>query len=130
VTRDIIITIIIIIIITITIITLLDTSFYYYRLLLAVSSYLCFVRYCSLGLCYNCVKRIAHPVKNFFPQCTSVATQYCMTKENCRGSVQTLARNENCYVFNPLNTQLNPVCHLLALLEAHHILHVTRIRVK
>ena len=32
--------------------------------------------------------------------------------------------------FNPLNAELNPVCHLLALLEAHHILHVSRIRVK
>jgi len=31
---------------------------------------------------------------------------------------------------NPLNTQLNPICHLLALLGAHHILHVSRIRVK
>ena len=32
--------------------------------------------------------------------------------------------------FNPLTTELNPICHLLALLEAHHILHVSRIRVK
>jgi len=31
---------------------------------------------------------------------------------------------------NPLNTKLNPFCHLLALLGAHHILHVSRIRVK
>jgi hypothetical protein len=31
---------------------------------------------------------------------------------------------------NPLNAKLNPICHLLALLEAHHILHVSRIRVK
>ena len=31
--------------------------------------------------------------------------------------------------FNPLNAQLNPICHLLALLGAHHILHVSRIRV-
>jgi len=31
-------------------------------------------------------------------------------------------------VFNPLNAKLNPICHLLALLGAHHILHV-RIRV-
>jgi len=31
---------------------------------------------------------------------------------------------------NPLNTELNPICHLLALLEAHHILHISRIRVK
>ena len=31
---------------------------------------------------------------------------------------------------NPLNPELNPICHLLALLGAHHILHVSRIRVK
>ena len=33
-------------------------------------------------------------------------------------------------MFNPLNAELNPICHLLALLGAHHILHVSRIRVK
>jgi hypothetical protein len=31
---------------------------------------------------------------------------------------------------NPSNAELNPICHLLALLGAHHILHVSRIRVK
>ena len=31
--------------------------------------------------------------------------------------------------FNPLNAKLNPICHLLALLGAHDILHVSRIRV-
>ena len=31
---------------------------------------------------------------------------------------------------NPLNAELNPICHFLALLGAHHILHVSRIRVK
>ena len=31
--------------------------------------------------------------------------------------------------FNPLNAELNPICHLLALLGAHPILHVSRIRV-
>jgi hypothetical protein len=30
----------------------------------------------------------------------------------------------------PLNAKLNPICHLLALLGAHPILHVSRIRVK
>ena len=30
---------------------------------------------------------------------------------------------------NPLNAELNPICHLLALLETHHTLHVSRIRV-
>ena len=34
------------------------------------------------------------------------------------------------YSFNPLNPELNPICYLLALLGAHHFLHVSRIRVK
>jgi len=29
-----------------------------------------------------------------------------------------------------LNAELNPICHFLALLGAHRILHVSRIRVK
>jgi hypothetical protein len=37
-----------------------------------------------------------------------------------------VARN----IINPLNAKLNPICYLLALLEAHHILHVSRIMVK
>jgi hypothetical protein len=32
--------------------------------------------------------------------------------------------------FNPLHTELNAIFHLLALLGAHHILHVGRLRVK
>ena len=31
---------------------------------------------------------------------------------------------------NPLNPELNPICYLLALLGAHHFLHVSRIGVK
>jgi len=34
------------------------------------------------------------------------------------------------YSFNPLNAELNPICHLLALLGSHPIFHVSRIRVK
>ena len=33
-------------------------------------------------------------------------------------------------MINPLNAELNPICYLLALLGAHHFLHVSRIRVK
>jgi hypothetical protein len=32
-------------------------------------------------------------------------------------------------VLNPLKAELNPICHLLALLGAHHILHVSGLRV-
>jgi len=44
--------------------------------------------------------------------------------------VTTLSSKLLIFVFNPLNTELNPICHLLALLGAYHILHVSRIRVK
>ena len=30
---------------------------------------------------------------------------------------------------NPLNAELNPICNLLALLGAHHIFHVSGLRV-
>jgi len=32
-------------------------------------------------------------------------------------------------LLNPLKPELNPICYLLALLGAHHFLHVSRIRV-
>jgi hypothetical protein len=32
-------------------------------------------------------------------------------------------------LINPLNAELNPICHLLELLGAHHILYISRIRV-
>jgi len=33
-------------------------------------------------------------------------------------------------LFNPLSPELNPICYLLALVGAHHFLHVSRIRVR
>ena len=33
-------------------------------------------------------------------------------------------------LINPLNPELNPICYLVALLGAHHFLHVSKIRVK
>ena len=47
--------------------------------------------------------------------------------------VQTLfceIRIGNKLKFNPLKPELNAICYLLALLGAHHFLHVSRIRVK
>jgi hypothetical protein len=34
------------------------------------------------------------------------------------------------YIVNPLNAKLNPIRHLLALVGARHIVHVSRIRAK
>jgi hypothetical protein len=36
----------------------------------------------------------------------------------------------NTYKVNTLNAELNPICHLLALLGTHPILHISRIRIK
>jgi len=45
--------------------------------------------------------------------------------------VRTVSRKElEVRFFNPINAELNPICNLLALLGAHHILHVRRVRVK
>ena len=45
--------------------------------------------------------------------------------QNCREDHQP-----SIFAVNPLNPELNPICYLLALLGAHHFLHVSRIRVK
>ena len=34
------------------------------------------------------------------------------------------------WVINPLNAELNPIRHLLALVGARHIVHLSRVRVK
>jgi hypothetical protein len=41
----------------------------------------------------------------------------------------TFRKGKVVLVFNFLNDELNPICHLLTLLGAHHIFHVGRIRV-
>ena len=49
----------------------------------------------------------------------------------CPGSFDISCQNtKSASSFNPLNFELNPICYLLALLGAHHFLHVSRIRVK
>jgi len=56
-----------------------------------------------------------------------------MTDSSARKEVRRRRRRKkrrrNPY-FNPLNPELNPICYLLALLGAHHFLHVSRIRIK
>jgi hypothetical protein len=43
---------------------------------------------------------------------------------------ETKDGKDRLFIINPLNAELYTICHLLALLGAHHILHVNRIRVK
>ena len=59
-----------------------------------------------------------------------IASPYCVVPYMIK-SLWTHFLRQTCeYIFNPLNTELNPICHLLALLGAHHILHVSRKSVK
>ena len=48
---------------------------------------------------------------------------------SCTGRSLTDSDDTRCCI-NPLKPELNPICYLLALLEDHHFLHVSRIRVK
>jgi len=57
---------------------------------------------------------------------TPMTSTYCLVRRS----------SEHCYqisvvsmCFNTVNAELNPTCHLLALLGAHHILHVSGIKV-
>ena len=52
-------------------------------------------------------------------------------KEKVNTTDELVARIMNsAALINPLKPELNPICYLLALLGAHHFLHVSRIRVK
>ena len=69
-----------------------------------------------------------------FTQCVLSRRVMCGYKErpNCYSGVwmEFFLVVVSFWAFNPLNAELNPICHLLALLVAHHILHISRIRVK
>ena len=58
--------------------------------------------------------------------------QYVRGHKHCfmMGSVLLRRSFKPCTLFNPLKPELNSICYLLALLGAHHFLHVSRIRVK
>jgi len=72
--------------------------------------------------------------------CLSHPFPCCLSACNVLGTIdlgtQHLISKSHCWRYccpfeiNPLNAELNPICHLLALLGAHHILHVSRVRVK
>jgi len=57
----------------------------------------------------------------------------CLSNYNHGLEVVAVCYKGHCQMpqrIDPLNTELNTICHLLALLGAHHIFHVSRIRVK
>ena len=72
------------------------------------------------------------------PKCQYLSTKLLHGVISQKTSVLTLIHTfpeidydqGSCHLINPLKPELNPICYLLALLGAHHFLHVSRIRVK
>ena len=60
------------------------------------------------------------------PSCTPTGTK---AMQFCYLEVSGVANTWRECDFNPLNAELNPIRHLLALIGARHIVHVSRIRV-
>jgi hypothetical protein len=54
--------------------------------------------------------------------------RHCATSRKISGSILDVV-TQVFHCLNPLNTELNLICHLLTLLGAHPILHVSSIRV-
>jgi len=71
-------------------------------------------------------------------ECSNTMICHVFRITQCRGHSNyagNVASKQTCSMtlinrdINPLNAELNPICHLLALLLTYHILHVCRIRV-
>jgi hypothetical protein len=67
-----------------------------------------------------CLQPISEPLAPSYPAQKAKWTVCFMREPDCDTS----------HHINPLNAELNPICHLLALLRAHPILHISRIRIK
>ena len=65
-----------------------------------------------------------------FQVCSKLYLEYILSSLHTETAWSTLKNFASVCLFNPLNAELNPICHLLALVGAHHILHVSRVRVK
>ena len=77
-------------------------------------------------ICINIIK-IVFPVKLYIFYCLLKTQRGCLT---WKPGFKLIWKHFPRGIFNPLNPELNPICYLLALLGAHHLLHVSRIRVK
>ena len=94
--------------------------------------------------CKPCKREIEEPAKKitFFTQVVLALSEFSHFEEYLEkksGEIQIYGAMNTDYIrkshkrrhsINPLNAELNPTCHLLAALGAHHILQVSRIRVK
>ena len=87
-------------------------------------------RYQALSWEWKCSKYWTAPSLKKEKYCWNITCALHCHYVACSGNFLPMFRHDLLVPFNPLNAQLNPICHLPALLGAHHILPVSRIRVK
>jgi hypothetical protein len=62
---------------------------------------------------------------------TEWSVEYLLILSTCMLiPVKTASSFHTLYIFNPLNAKLNSIYHLLALLGANHIFHISKVRVR
>jgi len=96
------------------------------RKLLVCGLYTYVLRFCNTIDGYKCFERTC------CCQLHDSAAKLCYvtSKKTQRHCFSFFKLNSyNSASLNPLNAELNPICYLLALLGAHHFLHVSRIKV-
>jgi len=108
---------------------------------------LCFLQYClkyfTLHIVFQFLACVASVTRSWKPCFSSSITMLITSSHNiCTRTFQSTRKKTAWHGhplqlaqifiiwFNPLNAELNAICYLLALLGAHHFLHVSRIRVK
>jgi hypothetical protein len=80
---------------------------------------------------FGCLTEMQNRMARIVFECNSAGNGARVLSHVVSGDTNTgidILGHDRHYI-NPLNTELNPICHLLALLGAHHILHVSRVRV-
>ena len=91
-----------------------------------------FLLNCSSFTRKSCILEPASTYTLYWHQDTWPPVMWCRTR--MRQSMTCYLQETRALVLraqlNPLKPELNPICYLLALLGAHHFLHVSRIRVK
>jgi len=87
--------------------------------------------YCNVNWCTFCSKT-CYKVTMCAVPCTEWGVESPRHFLSCRDTdIDIFGPQINkCRLFDPLNAELNPTRHLLTLLGAHKIFHVSRIRVK
>ena len=95
----------------------------------SLTFYSLLVTWCTTSLTFNNCTLCPHCIYVF---CIYLRTNsdLCHLQHKLIGFYSRDEKRGMDWVFNPLKPELNPICYFLALLGAHHFLHISRIRVK